>query len=68
MLDSVFISTAGYVALGFVPAICALELVWRKAYRAGKRDAASTVGKVIKSNKNNNDAVTTAAATRTVSK
>lgn len=33
------ISTIGYVALGFVPTLAALELVWKKAYKLGKREA-----------------------------
>ena len=36
------ISTIGYVALGFVPTLAALELVWKKAYRLGRSDAATT--------------------------
>lgn len=41
MMESVIYSI-GLVAMGFVPTLAVLELIWKMAYRLGKRDATIT--------------------------
>lgn len=45
--ENIIFETIGCIALGFVPTIAALELIWKMGYGTGKRRATTTTTTTI---------------------